>query len=61
MRWDSLVLAAYLALLAIDPTSAFLNGKRDVIGRAPKQPAKEVFRGDFRSPRDVARDGGFRP
>ncbi|KAF5132985.1 Cholera enterotoxin subunit A [Metarhizium anisopliae] len=61
MHWDSLVSAAHLALLAIDPISAFPNGKRDVIGRAPKQPAKEVFRGDFRSPRDVAKDGGFRP
>ncbi|EXU99020.1 heat-labile enterotoxin alpha chain [Metarhizium robertsii] len=61
MRWDSLVSAAHLALLAIDPISAFPNGKRDVVGRAPKQPAKEVFRGNFRSPRDVAKDGGFRP
>ncbi|KJK77998.1 hypothetical protein H634G_06581 [Metarhizium anisopliae BRIP 53293] len=61
MRWNSLVSAAHLVLLAIDPSSAFPNGKRDVIGRAPKQPAKEVFRGDFRSPRDVAKAGGFHP
>ncbi|KAM3518661.1 hypothetical protein MY4038_010032 [Beauveria bassiana] len=61
MRWNSIVSAAHLLLLAAGRGSAFPNGKGDVISRAPKQPAKEVYRGDKRSPRDVARDGGFRP
>ncbi|EFY85860.1 heat-labile enterotoxin IIB, A chain [Metarhizium acridum CQMa 102] len=61
MRWGSIVPVAHLVLLGIGTSSAIPNVKRVIIGRVPKQPAKEVFRGDFRSPAEVAIDGGFRP
>ncbi|EFZ03318.2 heat-labile enterotoxin alpha chain [Metarhizium robertsii] len=61
MRWNTIISVAHLVLLGISPSSAIPNVKRSIIGRAPKQPANEVYRGDFRSPAEVAKDGGFRP
>ncbi|POR35326.1 Heat-labile enterotoxin IIB, A chain [Tolypocladium paradoxum] len=65
MLWNNILSAAPLWLLWLGSGNASPVSPSDVQGtiarRAPHRPAKFVYRGDKRSPRDLREAGGFRP